>query len=86
MITTNKGKAVEVKILQVLVARWKRSAAYAFKSAKLETDVIGKKLIEHGAMCYFNCYRELQTLFGELPASTIPPNKEKVQDAPGLII
>lgn len=39
---------------------WENRARYAFLSAEHETDPMGRRLIEHGAMCYFNCAQELR--------------------------
>jgi len=40
--------------------KWLHTAKCKFKSAEQEPDVMGKRLIEHGAKCYFNCAKELQ--------------------------
>ena len=56
---------------------WRKRSARKFKDAKTEKDVMGKKLIEHGAMCYFNCSEELQKLVDELAASTTQSKAKK---------
>src|ERR1035438_5752267 len=53
-----------------LAERWRKRSCFAFKSAELEPNDMGKRLIQHGAMCYHNCWSELQTLVDELRAST----------------
>ena len=50
---------------------WQKRAASALKNAEFESNKIRKRLIEHGAHCNFNCYRELQRLVGEFEASAI---------------
>ena len=55
--------------LSALVARWEQSARRAFWDAESEADPMGKRLIEHGAMCYFNCAQDLK----EYQASLLLP-------------
>lgn len=45
-----------------LVEKWKRIAAIKFEHAKGEETDFGKRFIEHGAVCYFNCANELEQL------------------------
>ncbi len=45
--------------LDRLVGEWERRARRAFFDAEHEPDPMGRRLIEHGAMCYFNCIQEL---------------------------
>lgn len=42
-----------------LVQKWERTAAKKFKDAEHE-DTFGKRFIEHGAMCYYNCAQDLK--------------------------
>jgi hypothetical protein len=60
-----------------LAEKWRKTSAYKFRSAELEPDEMGKKLIQHGAVCYHNCRSELQTLVAEFYASTTPTKSEK---------
>jgi len=53
------GVDVNTREFEVLLTKWERLARNKFLSAELEKDAMGKRLIEHGAMCYFNCVREL---------------------------
>jgi hypothetical protein len=39
---------------------WMNISRRKFEDAGSEKDPMGKKLIEHGAIAYFNCARELQ--------------------------
>lgn len=48
-------------LLLSIANNWLHTAACKFKSAEQEPDVMGRRLIEHGAKCYFNCARELQS-------------------------
>lgn len=43
-----------------LITQWERLARSKFLSAEHEADDMGRHLIEHGAMCYFNCASELR--------------------------
>lgn len=53
------------KLLE-LVAKWKRRALKSFADSELEQDAMGKRLIEHGAVCIANCMLELEEAIGEL--------------------
>ena len=65
-----------------LAEKWRKSSAYKFKSAELEPDEMGKRLIQHGAMCYHNCWSELRTLADALAASTTPTTMKKSTPPP----
>jgi hypothetical protein len=43
-----------------LAEKWERIAGRKFSDADHESDEMGKRLIEHGATCYFNCAQELR--------------------------
>lgn len=43
-----------------LIAEWEHRARRKFIDAEKERDPMGRRLIEHGAMCYFNCAQELR--------------------------
>jgi hypothetical protein len=49
-----------------LTERWKVRVRRKFRDAKLEPDVMGSKLIEHGAICYANCVMEMENLIQEI--------------------
>lgn len=49
----------EQRTIDVIV-RWERIACRKFHDAEQETDCKGRRLIEHGAMCYVNCARDLR--------------------------
>lgn len=38
---------------------WMQEASRRFLNAEQESSEIGKRVLEHGAVCYFNCAREL---------------------------
>ncbi len=63
---------MDAKNLNALCIEWERRARNKFRSAELEKDVMGKRLIEHGAMCYFNCAQELRKAL----AGLLPPPQE----------
>lgn len=48
--------------LRLLIKGWSSRARAKFQSAKMqpETDEFGRRFIEHGAVCYVNCARELE--------------------------
>jgi hypothetical protein len=48
-----------VMTFQRLIEKWNHSARRAFCDAEREQNMMGKRLIEHGAMCYFNCANDL---------------------------
>jgi hypothetical protein len=48
-----------------LLRSWEHSAKRKFWDAEKEKDPMGKRLIEHGAMVYFNCGRELSKIIGQ---------------------
>lgn len=58
------------KALLQLTEQWRRDAAQRFKCAKSETNPMGKKLIEHGGVCLFNCIMDVRRMLGlGLPGS-----------------
>ena len=66
--------------LQELIDLWEHRARFAFKNAEQEKDdalkrPTGKQFIEHGAMIYFNCAKELRETLTLLlpPPSDSPP-------------
>lgn len=60
--------------LKQLAEKWESLVRRKFYDAKFEKDAMGKRLIEHGAVCYFNCAQELKEalLRHEQEPSTIP--------------
>lgn len=48
--------------LKHLVEKWRLRAAAKFMDAKRENNVMGKRLIEHGATCYANAATELENI------------------------
>jgi len=51
---------------------WKERAARKFMDAKGENDKMGRSLIEHGAMCYFNAAMELEEALKQIQAVSEP--------------
>ncbi len=56
---------------QQLIDKWNQKARRAFRSAETEPDVMGKRLIEHGAMCYFNCANDLTEVLASLSPQSL---------------
>lgn len=54
------GASLRESSLNELAQTWLRIARRKFQDADFEQNPMGKRLIEHGAVCYFNCARELQ--------------------------
>jgi hypothetical protein len=53
---------INVQGLQLLVSEWERIARRKFTDAEeTKGDPFGKRFIEHGAMCYFNCAQQIKT-------------------------
>lgn len=49
-------------------------------AAAYENGSYGRRFIEHGAMCYFNCWASLQELLGDEDLHALkPPQEEKSQ-------
>lgn len=64
--------------LEALFVTWEKRARNKFRSAEREKDVMGKRLIEHGAMCYFNCAQELkEALAAPLPLTQENPSGDQ---------
>lgn len=65
--------------LQAILKDWRQTAQRAWSDAQAEPDPMGKRLIEHGAMCYGNCVTELEALLQEIAG--FPP-VSKIQGSP----
>lgn len=59
-----------------LAKQWETRASRKFEDATSEKDPMGKRLIEHGATCYFNAAAEIRRAYG-LP--DLVPNLIEVQ-------
>jgi hypothetical protein len=57
-----------------LVSEWEISARRQFGCAERTEGAMEKKLVEHGAMCYFNCAQALRATLGE-PLPQPSPNR-----------
>jgi len=58
--TRNKMDEKTVSKLTGLMREWSFQAAKRMADAKLETDPMGRRLIEHGATCLFNCAQAIR--------------------------
>jgi hypothetical protein len=63
--------------LLALVESWKRRARWTFADAGHERNEMGKRLIEHGAMCYYNAATELADLISKPPPASGSRAKSK---------
>lgn len=64
---------IERSALEALAANWANAASRALTDAKNESTEMGRRLVEHGGMCYFNCVQELRRVLdasGPLPSAT----------------
>lgn len=59
-----------------LTEQWKARARSKFLSAEQEPHEMGRRLIEHGAMCYFNCAQELGALIPQFAAQPSTLNSQ----------
>lgn len=58
---------------QELIVKWENIARRKWYDAEQEASPMGKRLIEHGALCYQNCARELREVLisvSPLPSAT----------------
>lgn len=46
--------------LMALVLEWEQSARSQLQCAERTKDPMGKRLVQHGGMCYFNCAQALR--------------------------
>lgn len=58
-----------------LIFQWEQSARRAFYDAEHEKEPMGKRLLEHGAMCYFNCARKLREAL-----ASVSPQSSTIQE------
>lgn len=57
--------------LEAIAEKMAAVARSCFRSAEAESTDYGRRFIEHGAVCYFNCWAMLR---GCLDASSLPPS------------
>lgn len=63
-------------LLMRLIQSWEQSARSQFQCAQRTIDPMGKRLVEHGGMCYHNCAADLRRALGaELPQPLPTPIK-----------
>jgi hypothetical protein len=73
---TRRPATVQTETIHRLVGlaeQWMTRASRKFRDAAGEQNADGKRLIEHGATCYFNCSEELRKLVDELQSSPTQP-------------
>jgi hypothetical protein len=68
-------------IIFPLVEKWEDIARRKFQCAENEKDnpmhrPTGRKFIEHGAMCYYNCAQELKAALSYLSPSSLTKREE----------
>ena len=51
---------MDIEKLIDLVKSWEQQSKIRFRNAEHEKNEMGKRLIEHGATCYFNCAKQLR--------------------------
>lgn len=66
-----------------LISKWGQRASASFRSAAMEPEEFPRRFIEHGAMNYFNCAMELQTLL-DSNIGKEAPEKPGAHDALGF--
>lgn len=61
--------------LHSLAETWERRAIGKLKCGEKTADEMGRRLVDHGAMCYFNCAQELKAILAELSPPISPTSK-----------
>jgi hypothetical protein len=63
--------------LMKLVLQWENSARKQFECGDRTEDEMGRRLVEHGAMCYFNCAQAIRAALDEPlpPPLSSPPGR-----------
>jgi len=70
----DQGTDAQRAQLMRLVLEWEQSARSQFQCGERTTDPMGKRLVEHGAVCYFNCAQALRThLASDHPNKVVEP-------------
>ena len=59
-----------------LAVKWENWARRKWYDAEREKDPMGKRLIEHGAICYQNCAQDLRKVLSSLSPSFSAIQKE----------
>lgn len=78
--TMSDADHVDTRKLETLVDDWEQSARRKFADAEREQSEFGRRFIEHGAMCYFNCAQALrEALDVALPRPSPKPTKRQKQ-------
>lgn len=65
------GSGCHARLVSLLHS-WRGRAKRKFMDAKQEEDEMGRRLIEHGAMCYFNAATELEEVLKQIQADAEP--------------
>lgn len=74
------GADMDKRTLQALAEKWEGTARLKFADAEREQSDFGRRFIEHGAMCYFNCAQALREALGDvLPRPSPTPAKRQTQ-------
>jgi hypothetical protein len=66
--------------VQAVVEEWKRRGRRLFDDGKLQRDEYGRRFVEFGAVCYYNCITELEAALQILP--TPAPSATRTTGAP----
>jgi len=67
---TDDGVVVGSTRLLSIFCKWKNIAKRKFKDSENEQNSQGKRLIEQGAICYFNAYKELEEIINSSPSDS----------------
>ena len=71
---TRRGQAIRSTPLLALVETWKYRSRQQFLCGEQTKDCpMGKRLVEHGAMCYANCALELEAALSANKGVTVAP-------------
>lgn len=73
-------KKISVKKKEkLLISQWLHIAKSKFFQAKYEKDPMWKRLIEHGAICYFNCAQELKKVLSSSSSLLLVTQKQSLR-------
>ncbi|MDY0262018.1 hypothetical protein [Syntrophotalea acetylenica] len=74
-------KSLEQQLVQT-ARKWLKRAANAMRTAPFEETEFGRRFIQHGGICYYNCARDIEALLkawdpsGDLHLQVFKENSE----------
>lgn len=65
------------KELMKLVLSWEHSARQQFRCSDSTSEEIGKRVMDHGAMVYFNCSQQVRSILCGISPPPSPTQEER---------